>query len=337
MLSLLETYNHQIEYPLLDDIRPRSRLPTATPRGRVQQRVRDRVPLVINTQGWIKGLGADLLLKIKQAAEPTHSYFLELETEESSYPQDGNGGQGERGMIRRLESAPSSPLDSKWSAADLRTLAFISYFHSVFPFTPLHQIVSISTNLFPIKWDFTRALKFRTPWNVDWSDHEMVRSVILSSGEEVEKDQILYALNTSLVALLHDFTPPPPISPSSLNSSQAFPYEPTGATPNPFTSRCISLALIRSISPLDKSLHLIFPFSPQLLESQAVTIVKGSLEIPLGLILNFNLTKLSKGGERSGEGEGEREEESPYLCAEIGDTGGGRKKVRRNLMRRGQN
>ena len=35
------------------------------------------VPLVVNTMGWPKGLGADLLNRVHEAVQPTHIYDLQ--------------------------------------------------------------------------------------------------------------------------------------------------------------------------------------------------------------------------------------------------------------------
>lgn len=41
------------------------------------ERIHDFIPLVINTMGWTKGLGADLNKKIEDMVQPTDVYELE--------------------------------------------------------------------------------------------------------------------------------------------------------------------------------------------------------------------------------------------------------------------
>ena len=315
--ALIAHYTHEIEYPLLDD------LPTRAP---ANGKIKDRIPLVINTQGWIKGLGGDLLEKIKATSHPTHLFRFEAPVEEGRESWNEESQQqvegGSPSVVYRLDVAEASPLDSKWSPADLRTLAFISYFHSRFPAAPHRSSTPI--NSFPNGWDFSQALVERTPWELDWKDRGKLSEVHFLAGE-IDAEQVLYALNGAIVGIVTSTAPPNDIS-------KAFPYSIDSPSPNPATSHCHSLALIRSISPVDTLLHLLLPSSPSTITSSGdlsegksgILLIKGELELPICLMLDFNAPST-----------GVMEEVAmPYLSIEEGV---GRKKVRRNLMRRGQN
>lgn len=316
--ALLATYALEVEYLLVDDLpRHRAHRDAVKPTSRI----RDRVPLIINTQGWVKGLGADLLAKLKGESRPTHLFHFDLPVEEGPEPSWNDSSfavdsSDQSYQIFRMEAAPSTPLDAKWSAADLRTLAFISYFHAVLP----PPSSPSPTNAFPTHWDFSLPLVSKVPYALDWTSDDLSSVHILDA--EIAYAHVLHALNGSVVALVL-----PSSSPPALDTS--FPYSPRAPLPTPPTSRCVGLALVRSIDPSSTTLHLLTPVHPSCV-AEPVALVKGAVELPIPLMLDFLATEQE--AQRGVAGVEWRE--VPYLGVE-GE--GGRKKVRRNLMRRGQN
>lgn len=323
MNALFATYSTEIEYPLLDEE------PSVLNGRPLNGKIKDRIPLVVNTQGWIKGLGGDLLEKIKAVLRPTHLFRFETPVEEGregwnedSQPMGGEG-DAER-VVYRLDVSESSPLDSKWSAADLRTLGFISYFHSRFPTTTLRRS-AIPTNSFSLEWDFSQALVERTPWELDWSDRSKLSEVHFLAGE-IDSTQVLHALNGAIIGIVTSSIP-------SHETTSGFPYSIDSPFPDPSTSNCHSLALVRSVSPSSKLFYILLPASPATIttsdaaveEAKGIRLVKGELELPVCLMLDFNASSIAVSVEETA---------MPYLSVEDGV---GRKKVRRNLMRRGQN
>ncbi|ORY54149.1 hypothetical protein BCR35DRAFT_296765 [Leucosporidium creatinivorum] len=337
--SLLATFSLDVEYPLTDEA-PRRR-GAAAASSRTSSKIRDRVPLIINTQGWVKGLGADLLAKLKAEARPTHVVSFEP-AEEST--EGGWSGQEQMAppppeyqdpscQVIRLVGAPSSPLDSKWSAADLRTLSLISYFHAVFPRDPTPSDVP-RTNTFPTAWDFSTPLVSQTPFTVDWTaSRKQIKGVHLLDSD-VPYEQVLYALNGSVVALLEEIESINQLEeamPPSAPSAQAHAFPLLYLPPPPTSTRSLGLALIRSIDPTTQTLHLLTPVHSSHLAASPLTLVKGAIDLPLPLLLDFKAgeMELNKGVC------GTEWKDVPYLTVEEGEQG--RKKVRRNLMRRGQN
>jgi polynucleotide 5'-hydroxyl-kinase GRC3/NOL9 len=75
--QLLDQYRYEVQYPI--ETSPNS------------QRISEVVPLVINTQGWVKGLGADLLLQIEHLAEPTHTFAFVDQSDNTADNQTGRG------------------------------------------------------------------------------------------------------------------------------------------------------------------------------------------------------------------------------------------------------
>jgi hypothetical protein len=130
-------------------------------------------------------------------------------------------------------------------------------------------------------------------------------------------------------------------------------------TPKLSGSNCVALAIVRSID-LDKGeLHLLSPVSPTQIASclqptpsnKQLYLVKGAIEIPIWLSLNFQLIEASQNNHSlSGMGpsaptylEGVPLSDVPYLDFE-GDgernevqiVGLGKRRVRRNILRRSQ-
>lgn len=329
--ALLATYALEVEYPSLDDAPPsrRHRRGQAThepPRGGAPSaRHRERVPLVINTQGWVKGLGADLLAKIKAESQPSHIYSF-VETVEngpaafdgapavpaaySMIPPSANAPY----FLSSLPPAPPSPLESKWSAVDLRMLSLVSYFHSV----PLAELSG---------WDFTAPLIGVAPYEFDWRQEKgQVAQVHVVEGADVAYEHALRALNGSVVALVHD------ASPAASAAARPFPYDPSTSLPSPGTSRALGLAVVHSVSPATSTLHLLTPLPPAALASSApLSLVKGPLELPVALMLDFTASP----SEAEHGIAGVEWAEVPYLSVDAAE-GAGRRRVRRNLMRRGQ-
>lgn len=295
--ALIEAYALEVEYPL----------DSASPGG---GKVVERVPLVINTQGWVKGLGADLLDKLKAIARPTHVFSF-------SQPDDAPAPVLGAPTIL-LPPAPPSPLEGKWSAADYRVLSLVSYFHA--------HLASTSTTPAPPSWDFTRPLLAQEPFALTLADLPGGVRLASAAGESIPHSHLLHALNSALVALV---AAPPA---SSLDE--------TGVAPRPASCSALGLALVHSIAPGDHgvvdrvstTLHVHTPV-PACTLSEArpsLALVKGELDLPVALMLDW----AAPGGGESGVA-GVDWREVPFLSVDAAEASG-RRRVRRNVMRRGQ-
>lgn len=158
----------------------------------------DQVPLVVNTHGWLKGLGYDLLVGIIDMVGPTNVFATQGPT--PSFPptfatdimpsSDGNI-QPKLHYIENTALTKGSRVVSKFHPADLRTLALISYMHQ--DLTHFGQ---------PNKpwWNFKTCLVERLPWSLDWRTGLDTGIWVLS--QDVKLKHLLYALNASIVALI---------------------------------------------------------------------------------------------------------------------------------------
>ncbi|BGP27310.1 Polynucleotide 5'-hydroxyl-kinase grc3 [Rhodotorula toruloides] len=328
--ALLSTYALAVEYPSLDETPPsrrqrRNRTADDSTRTASSTRYRERIPLVINTQGWVKGLGADLLAKLKAESQPSHIFsFVETLENVSSAFEDAAIAPAAYSIVppsadaphflASLPPVPPSPLESKWSAVDLRTLSLVSYFHS---------LPAVRTPA----WDFSTPLIGLAPYEFDWrAERGQVAQVHVVEGADVAYEHVLHALNGSVVALVQE------TSSAASVLARPFPYDPSSLLPSPSTSHALGLAIVHSILPATSTLHLLTPVPAAVLASSApLSLVKGPLDLPIALTLDFTAspTEAEQGIA------GVEWAEVPYLSVDAAE-GAGRRRVRRNLMRRGQ-
>ncbi|PBK72170.1 hypothetical protein ARMSODRAFT_987216 [Armillaria solidipes] len=267
----------------------------------------DRIPLVVNTMGWTKGLGADLLQKIHAMVEPTQIFEFEAPIIDNSWPTRAPAHH----LIKPI---PSSNL---YSAVDTRTLSIMSYFHAVFPSAinpdSFRQITAM-------KWNTSLPLCAKRPYEVDIS--AAVDQVILTGAgtEDVRPSEIQCVLNGALVGLVS-------CEPGSLDTPlDGIPYTQGALPPSTQSSSCYGLALIRSLSP--SVLHVLTPSPPASLHKARV-LVKGEMELPIWGLLDFRTDKDEVAGVEKGK--------VPFLqWGKREGLGAEKRRVRRNLMRKGQ-
>ncbi|KAK0490276.1 hypothetical protein IW261DRAFT_1324830 [Armillaria novae-zelandiae] len=294
--SLVQTYRLDIQTPTDSGIEADD------------DRTWDRIPLVVNTMGWTKGLGADILQKIHAMVEPTQIFEFEASISDNSWP-----------LRLALAHCMIKPIPSSnlYSAADARALSIMSYFHAVFPSAinpdSFRQITAI-------KWNTSLPLCAKRPYEVDIS--AAVDQVILAGAgmEDVGPSEIQCVLNGSLVGLVS-------CEPGSVDTSVGgIPYTQGALPPSTQSSSCYGLALIRSLSP--SVLHVLTPSPPASLHKARV-LVKGEMELPIWGLLDFRTDKDEVAGVEKGK--------VPFLqWGKREGLGAEKRRVRRNLMRKGQ-
>lgn len=350
--SLLETYKLEVHIPALTDT-------SSSSDGRVE----DVIPLVVNTMGWTKGLGADLNAQIEALAEP--SYVFEIEgSEEWGWPARSAELVGDnafplctpaKDIVRvQLEAIQVEATNMHvYSAADHRNINILSYFHAAFPpfITEQQPSASVPFSAVPSPvalrqvlakcWDATLPLCARYPFEVSCQS-AFDRVYLVGSGyEDVIPSELPGVLNGAVVGLVayDESTKEAEIEPVDQGIS-SLPYSPGQPPPDPSTSNCLGLALIRGVfSSSDPSptpshsslahLHVLTPLPPSVLRHARV-LVKGELELPIWGMLDF------REGEEGGVA-GVEKDQVPYLQWGKGEgLGSQRRRVRRNLMRKAQ-
>ncbi|KAF9530882.1 hypothetical protein CPB83DRAFT_849803 [Crepidotus variabilis] len=346
--SLLQSYQLDIQTPIYD-------LDNAA-----DSRILHTIPLVVNTMGWIKGLGADLNQRIENLVAPTHVFDFQ-QPPIDSYPrysaiQDNYeflSSYGARGsatnpsfskpssvLLDPITSVVSSLPSSGFTAADHRNLSMISYFYATFSKDTNADLFSDTP---ATTWNVSHPLCAIPPYEVDCAI-AFDKVILTGAGsEDVVNEEIQRVLNGAIVGLI---SCEPGVLETTKDEGSGIPYTQKSSVPPPSASRCVGLALVRGVSQLFNSgstlrqsktlLHLITPAPVSYLQ-QARVVVKGDLELPVWGMLDFR--SFEKYGTLGGEVAGVQGESVPYMQwgkAPDGVHGAEKRKVRRNLMRRGQ-
>ncbi|KAF9127477.1 Polynucleotide 5'-hydroxyl-kinase grc3 [Mortierella sp. 14UC] len=271
----------------------------------------EHIPLIINTQGWIKGMGYDLLIQLLDYTAPSHIFgFHSPSNGDSNLPpsffstirdQALAAGRDQPTFLYVAavvlgDDSNLSPF-TKYHPADHRALALLSYFY----LKQDNGLGGDTENGNRLNWDFTQALVVRQPWCWDWTYAKGVWVLF----DQVPPSQILYALNASLVALTGDKENPhddddaeqgaavslPPATGDGATTGKIVPpnYFPLGQypPPPPEHTTCHGLAIIRSIQPSTRTLHILTPLAPSKLR-KCNGIVKGAIHMPIHASLDHN-------------------------------------------------
>lgn len=314
----------------------------------------DRIPLVVNTMGWVKGLGADMNRIIESSLHPTDIFEIRDASHEmggdpdvlasttwahdfswSSNADADNSLDDYTARIHIIEPASRGFTTVGPTAADHRNLSTLSYFHALFP---RHIIPGPLEQITARQWDVSRPLCAMPPFEVDCTT-AFDKIILTGAGsEDVVADEVSRVLNGAVVGLVvcdHDLRSPGPA------------YTRGCEPPSPLSSVCFGLAVVRAVSSshgINTSsssstpayLHLLTPIPyPHL--SQSRVLVKGELELPIWAMLDFRT--FFENGQEIGNVVGVEPEYVPYLQwgkSSQGVLGAGKRKIRRNLLRRGQ-
>ncbi|KAG0272786.1 Polynucleotide 5'-hydroxyl-kinase grc3 [Linnemannia exigua] len=278
----------------------------------------EHIPLIINTQGWIKGMGYDLLIQLLDYTAPSHIFgFHSPSNGDSNLPPSFFSTIRDQALAAGREQptflyvaavvlgddSNLSPF-TKYHPADHRALALLSYFY----LKQENGLAGDAEKGNRLVWDFTQALVVRRPWCWDWAHAKGVWVLF----DQVPPSQILYALNASLVALTGDkenshddddgdddgettekgaAVSLPYATGDGATAGQIVPpnYFPLGQypPPPPEHTTCHGLAIIRSIQPSTRTLHIITPLAPSKLK-KCNGIVKGAIHMPIHASLDHN-------------------------------------------------
>ncbi|KAG9103033.1 Polynucleotide 5'-hydroxyl-kinase grc3 [Ceratobasidium sp. 370] len=209
-----------------------------------------------------------------------------------------------------LTAIPPPLYPPRFSAADMRSLALMSYFHGRFS-----QGKSAGyLDSFIEYWDTSLPLKAVAPIIVDPDLALESITIAAPGGDDVVPSELSKALVCGVVGL---------VAPESTATRTGAVYVQGTSPPSPQTSRCIGLGFIRGVS--DTKIQLLTPAPVQELRG-CRSFVLGELSMPVWAFLD---------SDRDNHGENEL----PYLQwgRSVAESAGGeRRRIRRNIMRRSQ-
>ncbi|KAJ3224555.1 Polynucleotide 5'-hydroxyl-kinase nol9 [Clydaea vesicula] len=196
------------------------------------------VPLIVNTQGWIKGMGFDLLMHYINRIHPDFVLCLEpplpafeeepskqnLYSNSNQYNTDNNFYSGMHFSTEVSLNLPQSDENSKVNIisvrsceerltktklhpTDFRTLSLLGYFSQkvVNPSLPITFSPTEGLEEKYCFWNFDQPLSYRIPYSVEINNFKFVFLNV-----DILPSQLLIALNGTIVGLIYD---------KSLNSS----------------------------------------------------------------------------------------------------------------------
>ncbi|KAJ6672472.1 hypothetical protein OIU85_013779 [Salix viminalis] len=213
--------------------------------------VRNEMPLVVNTHGWVKGVGYDILVDMLRHIAPTHVVKINITSERKNLPggkfwlDDGYGGQVNLIEINsaRQDSFNRSVLIQK-DACLLRDLRIMAYFRQCFP---------SNLNITTIK-ELANALASHPPYQVPISSIK-----IRHLHSQVPHTEVFYSLNATIVGLA-----------VSSKQPENIPW-------------CVGLGIVRGIDTFKGLLYLISPV-PLILLEKVDLLLQGFIHIPTCLL-----------------------------------------------------
>jgi polynucleotide 5'-hydroxyl-kinase GRC3/NOL9 len=233
-------------------------------------------PTIINTPGWTKGTGYELLTSLIDIARPDFIIVLSTPGKDSLARSLHPLASNCQSHVLVVEStntiSPAVPL----TAADLRTLWIISYFHRTGR----------------DRWDFATHLTAWKPWMVKFSGEDRGIWAVAIQGEELLLEDILLAINGTMVAItISSATTVEEVSTTAEGIPILMNREVKFVDPN--SSRCVGYAVIRGIDVIKRWMFLLSPWEPSSVkEDEKIILERGHVNLPVwGLWAHSNSPK----------------------------------------------
>ncbi|GAB4850677.1 hypothetical protein Ancab_029988 [Ancistrocladus abbreviatus] len=212
------------------------------------------MPLIVNTPGWVKGVGYDILVDMLKYIAPTHVVKINISAVSKNLPAGAfwlDEDDEDSGALVNLFEIKSAHQDSynrsvlvQKEASLIRDLRLTAYFRQCFP-----SEMSIST----IK-ELALALASLPPYQVP------IPSIKIKHLHcEVPGTEVLYSLNATIVGLAVD-----------PGETECLPV-------------CLGLGIVRGIDTFKKLLYVITPV-PQSTLARVDLLLQGFIQIPTSLL-----------------------------------------------------
>ena len=275
------------------------------------------IPLVINTQGWIRGLGAEMMESILDIIGKDKCTLIELSNMSNYTSNDNNDdsnfdnvdNENEDDITNYITDKSSIKIDSiansenpmlvKYTPTDYRNLMMTTY---------LHAHLNYSSR---VSWDFSRPLCSIPPLRVNYEND--IKYVGIFDGEDVTYDNTLVVMNGSIVALN--------IDDDTENDKRLVRNDENVI--NFQKQSTLGLGIVRSVDIANQQLHILTPLSINCCKLTNV-LVKGKLDLPVQACIDWTV--------HHGDIEWSN---VPYLSVDdvVGE-GGQKRKIRRTIQRK---
>ncbi|TMW68438.1 hypothetical protein Poli38472_005906 [Pythium oligandrum] len=229
---------------------------------------RSFVPLVINTDGWVKSMGHDLLCSVIQDASPSHVVQLLSTTKSKQF--DVPSGPWTIHSVEPWDPV-SATIQAPRSSKEMRLYRLLSYFLSHSPcLLPRDQLqnLHVITEKDRLRDQTGHAFAALRPFVVSFDAVD-----IAFAGSSVPPSQVLFSLNCSILGLC-------------INMNRVAPTEaPADGEPRPpriqlepVHAPCVGVGLVRAIDAKRRCLYVLTPVRPELL-AQVNLLVRGSITL----------------------------------------------------------
>jgi polynucleotide 5'-hydroxyl-kinase GRC3/NOL9 len=224
-------------------------------------------PTIINTPGWTKGTGYELLTSIIEIVKPEFIVVLSIAGNDSLARSLHPLASSYQSHLLIIESANMIPPPLPLTAAEFRTLGIMSYFHR----TDLEE------------WDFGTHLTAWKPWVVNFTGSAEERGIwaVAIQGEEVLTEDVICAINGTLVAIN---VLPPSTDEDILYTPEGIPVFAPRETQfmDPRNVRCVGYAIVRGIDVKNGWIFLLSPWDPSSLQDkERVVLERGRVNLPV--------------------------------------------------------
>ncbi|GAV74388.1 MobB domain-containing protein/Clp1 domain-containing protein [Cephalotus follicularis] len=211
--------------------------------------VKTELPVIVNTAGWVKGIGYDILVDMLKYIAPTHVVKISISTESKNLPAGAFWSNGDYPAAVNLIEIHSAcevnrSVPNQKNARLLRDLRIMAYFQQCFP---------SDLNITTIK-ELAHALASHPPYEVMLSNIK-----IRHLHCQVPSTEIFYSLNATIVGL-------------AISSEEA-----------ENLPSCVGLGIVRAIDTFKGSLYVITPVPPSMLEKVDL-LLQGFIQIPACLL-----------------------------------------------------
>ncbi|CAA7039055.1 unnamed protein product [Microthlaspi erraticum] len=209
------------------------------------------LPLVINTPGWVKGIGYDLLVDVLRYVSPSHVVKINISAYSKNLPaglfwlDDGNGD--ETAHLMEIQSAYQDSFNRsvliQKDARLLRDMRICAYFRQCIKGKEVNTIKEL-----------TQELASHIPYEVP------ISSLTINHLHcQISSSEVLYSLNASIVGLAI--------------SSDVFEDLPS----------CVGLGIVRGIDTERGILYVITPVAENVVEKVDL-LLQGSIQLPTCLL-----------------------------------------------------